>query len=156
MISPPFRHFQPAYHPTCPRIITLDDAIADPDLGETFGELVDHGGPSGAKAALVGFVAKEWLKVGKRQNRGGGLGRPSPSRYEEYLATLPCWKDRLEDHPLWWESDEVEDLLRDSYGYNEVTSMISGVRSIAGTYSPSPQDVQISDAAPGSLPSLCP
>ena len=99
------------------KCITLSCAISDQDFGQAFDFLANDGGPGGKKAALAGFVAKQFLL---------NEYSDSPSEWGPYLNLLP-WRTDEQDHFLWWSDEEIEDDLFDSNRCDEIISFRTGV-----------------------------
>ena len=76
--------------PDC-RIITYEDAVGDAHYGAEFAALTAAGGAGGRKAALVGFLAKEWLWWDyRRRNRTGGGERWGAARGTSISTSSPA------------------------------------------------------------------
>jgi SET domain len=92
--------------------LRVSDALNDAQLGAGFKALVDKAGPGGNTVALAGFLAKERLKGNN-------------SRYAPYLNSLPCWKRDIynQEHVLYWDDSEVEELLTGTMSYGEAIDL---------------------------------
>lgn len=131
----------------CSSCISFDTAKMDEDCGKRFKQFVDYNGV-GARVvgtyynkfilrnpeysfnimiypALAGYLAKEYIKseyLGKEGYTG---------QWASYLATLPFKPGQNEqDHILWWEEGEVQDLLKGSKAYDEANAFRKDVRGI--------------------------
>ena len=91
--------------------MTVEDALGDVELGEPMAKLIEKAGPGANTVALAGFIAKERL-----------MG--DDSLYAPYLETLP-WERFVnsQEHILYWTDEQVEQLLKDSMGYDEVLGL---------------------------------
>jgi len=107
------------------KCMSLEYAWEDDELGDVFCFLTDEGGPGARTAALAGFMAKEWLQI---QYYGSSIGGSSTPKWDPYLRVLP-WKesDRGQEHMLWWTHEKVEELLGDSFAYDEVLNTLNEV-----------------------------
>lgn len=91
--------------------IRLSDALADPTIGTGLKALVDTAGPGGNTVALAGFLAQERLKG-------------DDSLYAPYLNSLPWQRDiENQEHILYWDDDEVEELLEGTMSYGEALDL---------------------------------
>lgn len=91
--------------------MTVEDALADSELGEPMKLLIEKAGPGANTVALAGFISKERLKG-------------DDSLYAPYLDTLP-WERFVnsQEHVLYWSEEQVEGLLKESMGYDEVIGL---------------------------------
>lgn len=92
--------------------LRLSDALADDTIGKGLQALVEKAGPGGNTVALAGFLAQERLKG-------------DDSAYAPYLNSLPCWKRDVQnqEHILYWDDEEVEELLTGTMSYGEALDL---------------------------------
>jgi hypothetical protein len=105
------------------KIINLEDAWEDVDLGDAFMYLTDVGGPGAKLASLAGFVAKE-IGSGIEKIFRPEQGKDVISNWQPYLDCLP---DDKSDHVIWWTGEKVDRLLQGSNIYEEVLATRSEV-----------------------------
>eukprot|EP00546_Thalassionema_frauenfeldii_P011597 CAMPEP_0178925480 /NCGR_PEP_ID=MMETSP0786-20121207/17938_1 /TAXON_ID=186022 /ORGANISM="Thalassionema frauenfeldii, Strain CCMP 1798" /LENGTH=321 /DNA_ID=CAMNT_0020600371 /DNA_START=281 /DNA_END=1246 /DNA_ORIENTATION=+ len=103
------------------KIISIENAWDDANLGDAFMYLTDVGGPGAKLATLAGFVAKE-ASGGIANIFQGQDDSPNVSDWQPYLDCLPR-AGALDHHVLFWSHEKVERLLQGSNIYDEVISM---------------------------------
>lgn len=108
---------------TVPReaCVTLTDAINDANCGEAFGNLIKAAGPGGNTVVMAGYLAKEYLLSKESTTRSMASSNNSEdNQFGPYLATLP-WERGInnQEHVLFWDEQDVENLLRGSLCYRE-------------------------------------
>jgi hypothetical protein len=99
--------------------ITSSVVFDDEDTGKAFQTLIKKAGPGSFTVSLAGYLAKEYLCY----IEGNDV------LFGPYLETLP-WKRDIngQDHVLFWSSDEVEELLKDSLCWSESNDLRSEVK----------------------------
>lgn len=91
--------------------MTMDTVTNENTYGKAFENLVEKAGPGGNTVALAGLIARERL-----------LGNESV--FAPYLRTLP-WRrgDNNQEHVLYWDNTEIEELLEGSMCHGEALDL---------------------------------
>lgn len=99
--------------------ITASNVLNDEDVGKSFGTLMKAAGPGSFTVSLAGYLVKEYLSYIEGKD----------AKFGPYLATLP-WKRNIngQEHVLFWSEQEVEDLLADSFCYDDTSDLRAEVR----------------------------
>jgi hypothetical protein len=119
--------------------VTLDDAFNDVECGSSFQKLMEQAGPGSDTVIIAGYLAKEYLLMKEYEKRvtevqdgvsidASAKKRLSSVKFGPYLESLP-WKVGVnsQDHVLFWEEGEVEDLLKGSLAYDDAVEIRSSV-----------------------------
>lgn len=104
------------------KCLSLQDAKSHPTLGKTLSIMEeDLGEEFGPVAVLSSFLAGEFL----REQCAEWEEDPSLSGlYGPYLATLPTGRAvSQQDHVLWWNEKEVDDLFQDGAAHEKATAL---------------------------------
>lgn len=106
--------------------VTLQDGTQDPDCGSTYRKLMEKAGPGSSTVVLAGFLATERLRSLEyaKQIREEGQSSCENSSFGPYLDTLP-WERGInnQEHILFWDKDDVDNLLSGTMGYAEATAL---------------------------------
>ena len=106
--------------------VTLEDGTKDSDCGPTYRKLMEKAGPGGNTVVLAGFLATERLRSLEysKQMEEKGESTCANSSFGPYLDTLP-WERGVnnQEHILFWEKDDVDNLLSGTMGFAEATAL---------------------------------
>ena len=140
---------------TIPReaCLTLEDAVADDDVGLLLTKLMEKAGPGGNTVALAGYLAKERLESLKQSDNDSSDSEDDDEfwTYAPYLDPLP-WERGVnnQEHILYWSDEEVEELLTDTMCYGEAIALrkevalaVSVLDKIVGTNKPTASGFQL-------------
>ncbi len=99
--------------------ITSSSILNDPECGTAFKTLMKKAGPGSFTVSMAGYLAKEYLCYLEGKE----------TLFGPYLATLP-WKRGWngQEHILFWNDEDVEELLSDSLCYRESNDLRSEVQ----------------------------
>lgn len=103
--------------------VTLDDATNDERCGGAFRMIQEYQLPDWQLLLVAGWAAKEYMLANVSADK-------SKIKHWPYLKTLP-WKqgDLNQEHVLFWSDDEVESLLKESFGYDDAQLTRSRVQN---------------------------